>query len=154
MKETMSDDATRERYNVTRVSITNHHRMTTIVYYPRRHNAMNTYQSVRHFDSIRRDERIVGEERGMVVIGNFLSRQISSMRFLRRLRWDMTTIPDGADFCLGEEADEEGKPLVRDCSCRGDSAGFAHLSCLTTMLNKNARRVKSTLKPIKANPLK
>ena len=41
-------------------------------------------------------------------------------------------IPDGAAcyFCLGEEADEEGMPLVRDCSCRGDSAGFAHLSCL------------------------
>ena len=38
--------------------------------------------------------------------------------------------PDGAAcyFCLGEEADEEGKPLVRDCSCRGDSAGFVHLS--------------------------
>ena len=33
-------------------------------------------------------------------------------------------------FCLGEEVDEVGKPLVRDCSCRGDSAGFAHLSCL------------------------
>jgi len=43
------------------------------------------------------------------------------------------TIPDGAAcyFCLGEEEDEEGKPLVRNCSCRGDSAGFAHLSCLT-----------------------
>ena len=41
-------------------------------------------------------------------------------------------IPDGSAcyFCLGEEADEEGMPLVRDCSCRGDSAGFAHLSCL------------------------
>ena len=41
-------------------------------------------------------------------------------------------IPDGAVcyFCLGEEGDEEGKPLVRDCSCRGNS-GFAHLSCLT-----------------------
>lgn len=35
-------------------------------------------------------------------------------------------IPVGAScyFCLGEEADEEGKPLVRDCSCRGDSAGL------------------------------
>ena len=45
----------------------------------------------------------------------------------------MTTIPNGAAcyVCLGEEADEEGKPLVRNCSCRGDSAGFAHLSCLT-----------------------
>ena len=43
------------------------------------------------------------------------------------------TIPIGAAcyFCLGEEVDEKGKPLVRNCSCRGDSAGFAHLSCLT-----------------------
>jgi len=45
----------------------------------------------------------------------------------------MTAIPSGAAcyFCLGEEADEEGKLPVRDCSCRGDSAGFAHFSCLT-----------------------
>jgi hypothetical protein len=45
----------------------------------------------------------------------------------------MVAVPDGAAcyFCFGEEEDEEGKPLVRDCSCRGDSAGFAHLSCLT-----------------------
>jgi hypothetical protein len=44
----------------------------------------------------------------------------------------MATIPDGAAcyFCLGEEADDEGMPLVRDCSCRGDSAGFVHLPCL------------------------
>lgn len=33
-------------------------------------------------------------------------------------------------FCLEEGDDEEGKPPVRDCSCRGDSAGFAHFSCL------------------------
>lgn len=41
-------------------------------------------------------------------------------------------IPDGAVcyFCLGEEGDEEGQPLVQDCSCHGDSAGFAHSSCL------------------------
>ena len=33
-------------------------------------------------------------------------------------------IPDGAAcyICLEEKADEEGKPPVRDCSCRGDSA--------------------------------
>ena len=37
----------------------------------------------------------------------------------------MTAIPDGAAcyFCLGVKADEEGMPLVRDCSCRGGSAG-------------------------------
>ena len=51
-------------------------------------------------------------------------------------------IPDGAAcyFCLGEEADEEGKPLVRDCSCRGDSAGFAHLSCLTKYAEQKCKQ--------------
>lgn len=34
-------------------------------------------------------------------------------------------------ICLEEEPDDEGKPPVRDCSCRGDAAGYAHLSCLT-----------------------
>ncbi|KAL7539272.1 hypothetical protein ACHAWF_006359 [Thalassiosira exigua] len=33
-------------------------------------------------------------------------------------------------ICLEEGLDESGKPPVRDCSCRGDSAGFAHLSCI------------------------
>lgn len=33
-------------------------------------------------------------------------------------------------LCLGEGPDESGRPLVRDCSCRGESAGFGHLSCL------------------------
>ena len=32
-------------------------------------------------------------------------------------------------ICLGEGPDESGKPLRRDCSCRGDS-GFCHLSCI------------------------
>jgi len=52
------------------------------------------------------------------------------------------TIPDGAAcyFCLGEEADEEGKPLVRDCSCRGDSAGFAHSSCLTKYAEQKCKQ--------------
>jgi hypothetical protein len=31
--------------------------------------------------------------------------------------------------CLEERPDKAGKPLVRDCSCRGQS-GFAHLSCI------------------------
>jgi len=50
--------------------------------------------------------------------------------------------PDGAVcyFCLGEEADDEGSPLVRDCSCRGDSAGFAHLSCLTTYAEQKCKQ--------------
>ena len=50
--------------------------------------------------------------------------------------------PHGAAcyFCLGEEEDEEGKPLVRNCSCRGDSAGFAHLSCLTKYAEQKCKQ--------------
>jgi hypothetical protein len=50
------------------------------------------------------------------------------------------SIPDGAAcyFCLGEEGDEEGKPLVRDCSCRGNS-GFAHLPCLIEYSKQKCR---------------
>ena len=54
-------------------------------------------------------------------------------------------IPDGAAcyFCLEEDADDEGKPLVRDCSCRGES-GFAHFSCpcLTKYAEQNAERLR------------
>jgi hypothetical protein len=51
------------------------------------------------------------------------------------------SIPSGAAcyFCLGEEDNEEGMPLVRDCSCRGDSAGFAHLSCLVTYAEQKCK---------------
>ena len=54
----------------------------------------------------------------------------------------MTAVPDGAAcyFCLGEEEDEEGMPLVRDCSCRSDSAGFAHLSCLTKYAEQKSKQ--------------
>ena len=40
--------------------------------------------------------------------------------------------PPGAAcwICLDRHLDEGGKPIVRDCSCRGDDAGFVHLSCL------------------------
>lgn len=33
-------------------------------------------------------------------------------------------------ICLEEGPDESGNGIVRNCACRGDSAGFAHLSCL------------------------
>jgi len=33
-------------------------------------------------------------------------------------------------ICLEEGVDESGQPLRRDCSCRGESAGFAHVSCI------------------------
>ena len=54
----------------------------------------------------------------------------------------MTAVPDGAAcyFCLGEEEDDEGSPLLRDCSCRGDSAGFAHFSCLTKYAEQKCKR--------------
>jgi hypothetical protein len=53
-----------------------------------------------------------------------------------------TMMTDGAAcyFCLGEEADDEGKPLVRNCSCRGDSAGFAHASCLVKYAEQKCKR--------------
>ena len=53
------------------------------------------------------------------------------------------SIPSGAAcyFCLGEEADEEGEPLVRNCSCRGDS-GFAHFSCLTQYAEQKCKQAR------------
>jgi hypothetical protein len=33
-------------------------------------------------------------------------------------------------ICLDDGPDQYGKPPVRDCSCRGDDAGFAHISCI------------------------
>ena len=44
----------------------------------------------------------------------------------------MAAVPDipSCYICLDEGPDEAGKPLVRDCSCRGVTAGFAHLSCI------------------------
>jgi hypothetical protein len=33
-------------------------------------------------------------------------------------------------ICLDDGPDRHGKPPVRDCSCRGDDAGFAHVSCV------------------------
>jgi hypothetical protein len=33
-------------------------------------------------------------------------------------------------ICLDDGPDDAGKPTVRDCSCRGSDAGFAHISCI------------------------
>ena len=33
-------------------------------------------------------------------------------------------------ICLEGGADDKGKPIVRDCACRGSDAGFAHTSCI------------------------
>jgi hypothetical protein len=66
------------------------------------------------------------------------------------------SIPDGAAcyFCLGEEGDDEGKPLVRDCSCRGDSAGFAHLSCLTKYAEQKCKQANEVDLPSFCEPWK
>ena len=50
-------------------------------------------------------------------------------------------VPDGAScwICLEEGNDEAGNPLVRNCSCRGDSAGFVHLSCLIKYAEQKCR---------------
>ncbi|KAL3788436.1 hypothetical protein ACHAWO_007391, partial [Cyclotella atomus] len=48
-------------------------------------------------------------------------------------------------ICLDDEADQFCKPLVRDCSCRGDDAGFAHLSCLVEYARRKSSEVDSPL---------
>mmetsp|Transcript_20320 Transcript_20320/g.43865 ORF Transcript_20320/g.43865 Transcript_20320/m.43865 type:complete len:336 (-) Transcript_20320:1183-2190(-) len=42
------------------------------------------------------------------------------------------TAPSGATcwICLEEGPDSSGGPLMRNCACRGDSAGYAHVSCI------------------------
>ncbi len=44
-------------------------------------------------------------------------------------------------LCLEEGPDESGKPLVRDCSCRGTSS-FAHLSCIVGWAENEGKRMK------------
>ena len=55
-------------------------------------------------------------------------------------------VPDGAScyICLDECPDEEGRPLVRDCSCRGDGAGFAHLSCIVKYAEQKSKQTANT----------
>jgi hypothetical protein len=43
-------------------------------------------------------------------------------------------------LCLEEGSDESGKPLVRDCSCRG-SSGVAHVSCIINYAKSESRRI-------------
>jgi len=42
-------------------------------------------------------------------------------------------------LCLEEGPDESGKPLIRNCSCRG-SSGFAHLSCIIDFAENKSRQ--------------
>ena len=46
-------------------------------------------------------------------------------------------------ICLGADPDEMGQPLRRDCSCRGSSAGFAHLSCISQYAEHNSKEARS-----------
>ena len=39
-------------------------------------------------------------------------------------------------ICLEEGPGESGNDIVRNCACRGDSAGFVHLSCLIQYAEK------------------
>jgi hypothetical protein len=53
-----------------------------------------------------------------------------------------TAVPKSAScyICLDRGPDEAGKPLVRDCSCRGNTAGFAHLSCIIEYANQKSKQ--------------
>ncbi len=54
----------------------------------------------------------------------------------------MAAVPDipSCYIYLDEGPDEAGKPLVRDCSCRGDTAGFAHLSCIIEYAEQKSKQ--------------
>ncbi len=58
---------------------------------------------------------------------NSVSQKTSSVAVVEK----DTMNPGGATcyICLDGGPDEKGKPLARDCSCRGDSNGFFHMSC-------------------------
>lgn len=47
-------------------------------------------------------------------------------------------------ICLGEEGDDDvgEEPLVCDCSCRGDSAGYAHKSCIINYATVKSKQDK------------
>ena len=42
-------------------------------------------------------------------------------------------------ICLEEGPDESGQGIFRDCSCRGNTAGFAHLSCLVQFAQSKSK---------------
>jgi len=50
---------------------------------------------------------------------------------------------EGAEcwICLGEGPDDLGQPLRRDCSCRGEAAGFAHLSCIVEYAEQKSQQM-------------
>jgi hypothetical protein len=46
-------------------------------------------------------------------------------------------------ICLEGGPDEKGKPIVRDCACRGNDAGFAHTSCIIKYAQKKSKQAKN-----------
>jgi hypothetical protein len=58
----------------------------------------------------------------------------------------VVAIPNGTAcyICLGGGCNDEGKPLVRDCSCRGN-AGFAHLLSIVHYAMQQCRQMSETL---------
>lgn len=44
-------------------------------------------------------------------------------------------------ICLEEGPDTSGQPLRRDCSCRGNHAGYAHLSCLVQFAESKCKEI-------------
>ena len=47
--------------------------------------------------------------------------------------------------------DDDGKPLVRDCYCRGDSAGFAHQSCIVQFNEQKSKEATAKDDPSSFN---
>ena len=43
-------------------------------------------------------------------------------------------------ICLDGGADDTGKPIVRDCACRGSDAGFAHMACIIKYAQKQSEQ--------------
>lgn len=73
----------------------------------------------------------------------------------KRTAADAGLLPVAADnapccwVCLEEGTDKAGKPLVRDCSCRG-SSGFAHLSCIVNHAENEGKRTVESEEPFTA----
>ena len=55
----------------------------------------------------------------------------------------MMAIAAACWICLGEELDDDdGGPLVRDCSCRGENAGYVHQKCLIEYAKMKSKQSK------------
>jgi hypothetical protein len=73
------------------------------------------------------------------------------LSFVRRVALTVHSAPPIATImapacwiCLGEEGDDDvgEESLVRDCSCRGESAGYAHKSCIINYATTKSKQDK------------